>query len=1178
MLAKKESFLKYLKDGEPPYLKKNLKTKNKDNAQKNCISTINNNNKIDFSFENFVKDIKDFDFNKKIKWNSEIHKTSIINDTNLYKVKLMELFSINFTNPLLILNKEYLKPNYEPHLLEEEINHIEDKIKIEQYTNLNNNKNNSKYISNNVFENYSLLLENLIEEREKYELNKKIINYYLSYYSENTFDIIFPSLSKINQMTTDIEFFYKKIHFGKIKLNDLKKYNIDNTMKIIIKKIKYENILKLYCFLKYKILTIYKDIKNLKIKSMNFDYINYFNKNNQLIDNIELIEKNIGKIFDKKNNINNILIIDEIKKKLYKKKEKINYKYTTELNNLFDSKKSNLIQLYHLFILENSIKMNTDNNNDTLLNNQSNLFISKMVKNFKIKSKKLILETVHYYRKKDNQNSNSITILNLNNQKLSDINNIHIEENDLIICFRNILLKLKNLADVFTYYFQLICSKKKDSDEYKYLAKEIELRKNDFYEILDKHLSKLIKLFYNSNDKQNEEKVISKNNFLLILNLICLFSKLLKYKFELDYSKYLNIALKNYIVNQIKFENKNYLSKTISILSKDLWEKSFLDSSFFQINSIKEKTPFYLKKFLIFLNEDEIGDYTLSNEINKNNIEDIFNYIINNYNNDNSNNININFEEVVDLYNNKKGIKLLHKKNSISILNKPLKYNSLYVTSSSCCILKGVEEQIINLIMFDYLTYEIFNYLFNNIDLYIFICFKIFMTDNKYISSLLRPLNLKEIQNDIENIEYWSEITSYQQKYSELKKFYISTEKKFCDFYGHNKKFNSEEEKQNFIDNLIPKLNENILDINENQIKIQNNGKNLTNKIINFKIKNNINQKDNDKSLNSNINKDKNNNKNTEKEKNFSFLDKLKSAVDDIGDGISKAKDTAKNLLKDNQKQNSILLKEIREKIKMTHIKQIIIFISTISTIYKTLKRLTGFTSKIELDFQRNQIIDKLYKYKKLAQQMQYFFFMKISLNFMDFSKISPLIGEFNWTPSPEEGSSQLFEASSWVISIIKIFEIITSEIIFQFNELFEEKKLIEYFVILIKFIISNIQENFSKIRNCNDTGRSIMLKDIKFLKQGIESILKKYNYIKKINIDELFDIIFQYVNAWYYNNDELIKFIFDNNIQYKYFKSFLYTSPIIKELSLELKNDLINKIRQKYLIQFKKIIINLKD
>ena len=1169
MLAKKESFLKYLKDDDPPYPKKKEIKENNDNEQKNIDNSKNESKKNDYSFENFVNHIKNFDFNKKIKWDSEIHKTSITKEKNLYTVKLMELSSFNFANPILILNKEYLKSTYDPILFEQEINHIEDKIKINQY----NNKE--------IIENPNILIDNLIEEREKYELNKKIINYYLLYYCENSFEEIAPHISKINQITTDIELFYDKINKGKIKIHNLKKYNIDNTMKIIIKKKKHENLLKLYFFLKEKIFTIYKDIKNLKLKSMNFDYINYYNMNNQLMNNIDLLEKNIEQVFNKNNN-KSLLMIEAIKKKLIKKKEKIIYKYTKELNNLFDSKKSNIIQLYNLFNLENNIKiLNENNSNDKILNNQSNLFISKMVKNFKIQSKKLILETVHFFRKKEKQRSNSITILNLNNQKLSSINSIHIEENDLIICFKTILLKLKNHADIFIYYFNLICSKEKDSNEYKFLAKEIKSRKNDFYEILDKHLSKLVKLFYNSNDKQNEEKVISKNNFLIILNLICLFSKLLKFKFEVDYSKYLNLALKNYIVNQIKFENKSNLSKAIAILPNDLWEKTLLDSSFFQINSIKEKTPFYLKKFIVYLNEDEIEDHSIFNEINKNNIEDIFNYINNNYNiNDNSNDNNINFDEVVDLYNSKKGIKLIQKKNNINILNKPLKYNSLYVTNSSTCILKGVEDQIINLIMFDYLTYEIFNYLFNTIDLYIFVCFKAFMINNKYIYSLLKPLNLKEIQKDIENIEYWSEVISYQQKYSELKKFYISTEKKFCDFYGHNKKFSSDEEKQNFIDNLIPKLNENILDSNQKEIKLQSNDTtNQSNLKNNFKLlKINKNDKDIlDTTLNINqINK--NNTKNVVKEKNFSFLDKLKSAVDDIGDGISKAKNSAKNILKDSQKQNSPIIKEIREKIKVTHIKQIIIFISTISTIYKTLKRLTGFTSKIELDFQRNQIIDKLNKYKNLKEQIQYFFFMKISLNFMDFPKISPLIEEFNWTPSSEEGSTQLFEASSWVTKIIKLFELITNEIIVQFNELFGEKKLIEYFVILIKFIISNIQENFAKIRKCNDTGRSIMLKDIKFLKQGIENILKKYNFIKKIKIDDLFDIIFQYVNAWYYNKEELVKFLFDNNIQYKYFKSFIYTSPILTELSSEIKIDLINRVRQKYLIQFKKVIMSLKD
>ena len=134
-----------------------------------------------------------------------------------------------------------------------------------------------------------------------------------------------------------------------------------------------------------------------------------------------------------------------------------------------------------------------------------------------------------------------------------------------------------------------------------------------------------------------------------------------------------------------------------------------------------------------------------------------------------------------------------------------------------------------------------------------------------------------------------------------------------------------------------------------------------------------------------------------------------------------------------------------------------------------------------------------------------------------------------------------------------------------------------KYFNILIKYIVSNIQDNFSKIKNCNDTGRSIMLKDIKFLKQGIENILKKYNYDKNIKTNELFDVVIQYINAWYYNTDELTKFIFDNHIQYKYFQSFLYSSPLLIHLTQEKKNNFINDMKQRYLLHFRKVISNMK-
>ena len=1167
MLAKKESFLKYLHDEEiTPNIKfkklnSNIKKEKPNNKTENNDEIIlpkeNGLNNKQSSFQNFVNEIKNYDYNKKIKWESEIHKSSLISDINSHKIKLMELGRINYVNPLLFLNKEYTKPNYQSNLFEQEIIHIIDQIKISH--------NKKDY---NIIDNSKIFMQSLIEEKEKFELNKNIIKYYLEYYCENNIEKIAPSFKEIRTLEEEVNLYYEKIHKGKERINELKKFNIDNTMKLILKKKKYQNMMKLYCFLKNNVLKYYKEIKKLKLKNMNFDYINYYNEMNRIINNIDLLEKN-SEILVKENRIKNLLFIEGIRNKLKKKKDKFNLKYISEINKLFDSKKSNILQLYQLFNIDNSIDSLDTKNNEinkiNLMNNQSNLFVSKMAKNFKLRSKKLILETLNFYKKKEKKNSNSITILNLNDLKLSEINNIQIDDSNIIICFKNILSKLKTHVDNFFYYFNLICQSTNENinninKENLNLKEELISRKNEFYEIIDKHLSKLLKLFYNPKEKQNDDKILPKKYFLIIINLLCLFGKLLKIKFELNYSKYLNLALKNYIVNYIKSENKNTLSRAFILLKNDFWEKTILDKSYLDINNIKEKTPFYLKKFINFLNEEELEENENINvDINKDNIENIFNHIINNDNNIN----NMNFDEIVDLYNNKKGIKFIINKSCVKILNKPLKYNYLYINNSSMCILRGIEEQIINFIIFEFLIYEIFTYLFNSVDLYIFICFKMFLNDNKYLNNLLKNINIKEIQKDLGNIEYWSDVISYQEKFSEIKKFIISSEKKFYEFHGYNKKFQNEEEKQNFIVNLIPKLKEVLITNNNDNNNILDCG-------------NIINDKDDNKSE-SNNNDDKN--KLINKTKDKGILSVLRSAVDDIGDGLSKAKDTAKNFLKsNNQNINLALIQELEQKISENNFKHIIIFISCISTFYKILKRLVDFTSKIELDFQKNQINEKISKYKTLIGQITYFFYMKISLNLISFEQISPLIENSDWCPTPEVGASQLFESSFWVNKIINLFECILDIMMEQYSKIFEEKKLVKYISILIKYIVSNIQDNFSKIKNCNDTGRSIMLKDIKFLKQGIENSLKKYNYNIKIKTNELFDVIVQFINAWYYNTDELTKFIFDNNIQYRYFQSFLYSSPSINNLSQEKKNQFINDIKQKYLLRFKKVIPSLKN
>ena len=842
-----------------------------------------------------------------------------------------------------------------------------------------------------------------------------------------------------------------------------------------------------------------------------------------------------------------------IKNELISKKDLFNKKINEEINNIFESKKSYIFHLYYLFDI-----INTNQNKK-----EEESFVDKIKNIFKIKSKIIILDSLQNIYDVQTKRKNVKFIYNFMNPKLSNINKIILSEKFLIIYFINIFFKLKNLLDIFLYYYNSIImnniKEKVYEDKYEIFKKELKSKKNEFYEILDKHISKTIILIKNSTLINDENKLISDKSILYILNLICSFEKLLKIKFNVKYNKFINLSIKNYIIKKINFDSKRSLEKSIILLSNETWDKKLLDKFFFQIEYIKEKIPFYLKRFISFFNESEIKDSWISTLINKNNIDDIFNYIINNddYNTNYSDDIKYkNFDEIIKLYINKKEIvnfeKELENENNIIIFNEPLKYDKSYITNSSLIIIKEIEKQIINIIIFESLVYDIFNNIFDIIDLYIFIIINIFIQESKYRKDFI--LNLKEIDLEKESgkIDYLCHIIFFQKKYSEFKKFYNSCEIKINNFFGKELNIKSENG-LSYYESLIYNLNSNIQKNNTGKQTIEN-GLNLTNNEIHSDYKEFLNI--NEENTNLEKNDDKIKNKNF-----FSFFSK---------------NDNKNNQEKINNTTTKDLINETKLRLSKINIGKIIILISSIHTLKKILKRLIFFTTKIELELERYEVLSKINKYEKLIEQIHTLFYFEISSNIIDFSQIADSIQKYNWSPSPDEGSNVLFNASDWVKNLISIFEIIISEIHNKLFDTFGEKKLSELIKQLINYIINSIQDNLAKIKKCNDMGRSIMLKDIKLLKEGIDNILKKYELNKKIQNDKDFDLIIQYINSWYYNSEELYQYIFNNNIEFKHFENLYLTSPIINQLAFDEKNNFMKKVKQNYISKLKKIIINI--
>ena len=101
------------------------------------------------------------------------------------------------------------------------------------------------------------------------------------------------------------------------------------------------------------------------------------------------------------------------------------------------------------------------------------------------------------------------------------------------------------------------------------LKKKIEDIKKNIYEIMEKKLAKITTLMIFI-----LKTFTSKKNILIILNCICLFSELLKYKFNVNYSKYLILSAKNLVVDLIKNDTYKNILKITTFMNGELFERT----------------------------------------------------------------------------------------------------------------------------------------------------------------------------------------------------------------------------------------------------------------------------------------------------------------------------------------------------------------------------------------------------------------------------------------------------------------------------------------------------------------------------------------------------------------------------------------------------------------------------
>lgn len=214
-----------------------------------------------------------------------------------------------------------------------------------------------------------------------------------------------------------------------------------------------------------------------------------------------------------------------------------------------------------------------------------------------------------------------------------------------------------------------------------------------------------------------------------------------------------------------------------------------------------------------------------------------------------------------------------------------------------------------------------------------------------------------------------------------------------------------------------------------------------------------------------------------------------------------------------------------------------IIAMESIHSIYKILKRLKHFTSKIDLEFQSDFIRNSVEKYKAIITEMNGFLYSTLSNQTINIDSVLLQISHSNYDISEAEVNDKLFETSSpFIEELNAILRDKGSKMKLLSKIRIKKQKL--FYNEVLKFILSNMLNAFAKIQHCNISGRSLMLKDLKMLKLEIEKIMNT-EWGLDINCCAAFQTIFTYINAWYYPKDAIFDYISNNVSDYIYIYIF---------------------------------------
>ena len=705
---------------------------------------------MEILWQNFIKDLQ-IAVNTKIS-NLNPHREYILKDNQLRKrIILTEIKIHNFKSPFDVIDQNYTREYYDTNLLIDQLKSIP-----------------------NIF-NTTKSFPEIMDKKEKLELTKKIISQYITYLVSNHFEQILNELVKLETTEKRLNDSIIMIKILKGNISSFKNKYINCSMKIVLNKLKYNNLCKMKNFMENTLNRWrigFKEAKKLKNQGEGYTLFNKYTK----IQNEIVQWKNEKDNIFFKNKKNNFLLTDLLIQKLKKKLESIKKYFDDKLSIIFTERQNDLQSIYNLFCI---IKV---------------LSTQDPIEAFKLALKKSMRDSIFFTcRDIISQNVNNVYNINVQNiNKFSVFKLYSLKENDY---FRIINILLSKVISIAECYYNYVNQEKGNN-----IGKLLVDSSKDFFELFEKKISKVITLLSPSLSTSMDIINVSQP-FIKYISCINLFTLTLQYYFNYNESKYIKPYITDLIKKQFNFQIKYFIKKICVFLGSDIWKRIPYEEKISPLylgapnKNNQNNNTYHYQIFMSFYNKDS---YDFMFNINKTsngiyeNIPELFHKFIDEHDDVIS---NIKYNDKLNQFSSSSNNLHTNLNLNINMEKKTKKDNNeeedINTLISSKDILSGatittirfIREFLDNIFLYNSLKDYIFKKALIIFEYYFIGSLNILMFNKQYFEQIFKIVDLVNMKKP-NGLNSTSEFALFLGNFMDLKKFLCKSLSDLSELYG----------------------------------------------------------------------------------------------------------------------------------------------------------------------------------------------------------------------------------------------------------------------------------------------------------------------------------------------------------------------------------------------------------